>query len=385
MTKIYYWSPHLSNDIATIKSVKNSAISFKDYSNNYSISILDAVGEWTSHKELFLNKNIDIISLGKNIYNSLLRGSFLKSRFSYIKIFLFSFFPLLNILKKNKPDYLIVHLITSLPIFIFLIFKLKTKLILRISGLPKLNFFRYYFWKIANNKILYVICPSKATYEYLIKIKIFDSKKIFLINDPIIDINEFKFFKKKKIEDDNFFLNNIVLAGRLTKQKNFILFINAFKEILKKIPKFKANIIGKGEDKMLLEKKIKDINLSNDIYLSGYKENLYSYFYNSKFFILTSLWEDPGFVLVEAAMCNLILISSDCPNGPAEFLNYGNYGFLYKSNSTEDLINKVIEAHNCSEDIQRQKKFLAKKNCLNYTKFKHFNKLQALINKNILC
>ena len=379
MKRIYYWSPHLSNDIATIKSVKNSASSLKDYSNSYSVSILDAVGEWKDNKFFFENKKIDIICLGKDIYNSLPRGSFIKSRFSYIKIFIFSFFPLLKILKKNQPDYLIVHLITSLPIFIYILFNFRTNLILRISGLPKLNPLRLFFWKIANKKIHSVICPSKATYEYLIKKNIFEKNKIFLIYDPIIDINEFKILRKKNIDDYNFYSNNIVLAGRLTKQKNFTLFVNAFEKILKKFPDFRANIIGKGEEKNLLEEKIINLKLSNKIHLLGYKENIYNYLFNSKIFILTSLWEDPGFVLIEAAMCNLILISSDCPNGPTEFLNNGQFGFLYKSNSIEDLVDKFIEAQNSSIEIINRKKFLAKKNCLNYTKFRHFRKMNSLI------
>ena len=379
MKRIYYWSPHLSNDIATIKSVKNSASSLKDYSNSYSVSILDAVGEWKENKIFFENKKIDIICLGKDIYNSLPRGTFIKSRFSYIKIFFFTFFPLLKILKKNQPDYLIVHLITSLPLFIYIIFNFKTNLILRISGLPKLNSLRLFFWKIANKKIHSVICPSKATYEYLIKKNIFEKNKIFLIYDPIIDINEFKTLRKKNIDDYNFYSNNIVLAGRLTKQKNFILFVNAFEKILKQFPDFRANIIGKGEEKNLLEEKINNLKLSNKIHLLGYKENIYNYLFNSKFFILTSLWEDPGFVLVEAAMCNLILISSDCPNGPTEFLNNGQFGFLYKSNSIEDLVDKFTEAQNSSIEIINRKKFLAKKNCLNYTKFRHFRKMNSLI------
>jgi glycosyltransferase involved in cell wall biosynthesis len=213
----------------------------------------------------------------------------------------------------------------------------------------------------------------------LIKKNIFEKNKIFLIYDPIIDINEFKTMRKKNIDDNNFHSNNIVLVGRLTKQKNFILFVNAFEKILKKFPNFKANIIGKGEEKNLLEEKIKNLKLSNKVHLLGYKENIYNYLFNSKFFILTSLWEDPGFVLVEAAMCNLVLISSDCPNGPTEFLNNGEFGFLYKSNSTEDLVDKIIAAQNSSTEIINKKKYLAKKNCLNYTKFRHFKKISYLI------
>jgi glycosyltransferase involved in cell wall biosynthesis len=78
-------------------------------------------------------------------------------------------------------------------------------------------------------------------------------------------------------------------------------------------------------------------------------------------------------------MCNLTIISSDCPNGPVEFLNNGNFGFLYKSNSAEDLINKITEALGCSDEIIKKKKYLAKRNCLNYTRFRHFNKMDALI------
>ena len=380
MKKIYYWSPHLSDDIATIKSVKNSACSLKDYSNNYSVFILDAVGEWSIYKDFFEKKKINIISLGKNIYKSLPRGSFVRSRISYIIIFFLSFFNLVKILKKDKPDYLIIHLVTSLPLFIFLIFGLRTKLILRISGMPKLNILRNFFWRIVNNKINFIICPSEATYNHLIKKKIFEKEKIFLIYDPIINIKEFRYLRSQNIEDDKFYLNNIVLAGRFTKQKNFIFFIKVFKEITKTNPLIMATIIGKGEQEKEIKQKIKDLKLTDRIYIADYKKNLFNYFLNSKFFILTSLWEDPGFVLIEAAMCNLILISSDCPNGPSEFLNFGKAGFLFKSNSASDLNLKILEALNADKNTIKTMKFLAKKNCLKYTKFKHFNKLRLLLN-----
>ena len=48
--------------------------------------------------------------------------------------------------------------------------------------------------------------------------------------------------------------------------------------------------------------------------------------------VLSSLWEEVGFVIVEVAFCNTFVISSDCPNGPKEFLENGRNGILFKNN-----------------------------------------------------
>ena len=45
-----------------------------------------------------------------------------------------------------------------------------------------------------------------------------------------------------------------------------------------------------------IKKFIEENNLTKSIFLLGYIENIYPYFKNSNGFILTSLWEDPGFV-----------------------------------------------------------------------------------------
>ena len=55
-------------------------------------------------------------------------------------------------------------------------FHFKTKLILRISGKPKLNFLRSFLWKISNKNISLVFCPTIETMDYL-------KKKIFLIKE----------------------------------------------------------------------------------------------------------------------------------------------------------------------------------------------------------
>ena len=109
----------------------------------------------------------------------------------------------------------------------------------------------------------------------------------------------------------------------------------------------------------------------------GYTNNIYGYMKDANAFILSSLWEDPGFVLIESAMCNLFIISSNCKNGPSEFLDNGNGGLLFesnKNNALKEALDKFLIITNLNE-----KKILAKKNCKKYTIFRHFNLFKRVL------
>ena len=102
--------------------------------------------------------------------------------------------------------------------------------------------------------------------------------------------------------------------------------------MIKRIRK-SSYIFWRGEQKNEIISLIGKLNLKNNIKLFPYKDNIYKYIDNSKGFILSSLWEDPGFVLVEAAFLNKPILSSNCKNGPEEILDYGKNGILFKNNS----------------------------------------------------
>ena len=100
---------------------------------------------------------------------------------------------------------------------------------------------------------------------------------------------------------------------------------------------------------------------------------------HSKAFILSSLWEDPGFVMIEAALCNCLVISSDCKNGPREFLLNGKAGILFKNNTDGKLI-KALEDFKTLKKIDiYKKKVLAKKNSSKFTMFKHYLGIKNII------
>tara|TARA_Y100001970_G_scaffold182041_1_gene221545 strand:- start:15522 stop:16661 length:1140 start_codon:yes stop_codon:yes gene_type:complete len=376
--KIYFWSPYNSK-IGTVNSVLNSARSIKKYSKNIlKPYLIDTTGEWGQ-----FNKELNIIYLRKNKFDlrRIKNKGIFWSRLFFILIFLLNFLKLKNLLKNDKPDYLIIHLITSLPLFLYLIFKFDTKLILRISGEPNLGVVRTLYWKILSKKIYAVTCPNKKIRDILIKKKIFSQEKIEVILDPVVDIKQILSQKKIKLDDEILETNYVLAVGRLTKQKNFKFLIKSFKKLKFNYPNLKLYILGEGEEKLELQKMILKLNLNEDVKLMGFKSNVYYYMQNAKCLILTSISENPGHVLIEAAANNCPIISSNCPTGPSEFLQETKGGFLFETNNEIDFINifkNFMEMDNLQISV---KKYYAKKNSVNYTSLRHFKSIEKLLIK----
>ena len=380
--EIFYWGPFIDDSIATVNAMYNSAIAVNKFSKKYRISIINAVGEWESKKED--EKSIRFLDFKNNVVNKIPKYGFINSRLSYWIIFFKSFFPLKKLLTEKKPEFLVIHLLVSLPMTLFFLFRFKTKLILRISGKPKLNIFRIFIWKLISKKIDKVFCPTDETRLDLIKKNIFSSKKIYLLHDPIINIKKFISFKKDKELDPRFKKNNIILVGRLTKQKNFKLIIDAYKKNENFMKKYQIFIFGDGELEKNLKTKVKNYELENKIIFLGYKKNIYKYMANSKLFILTSLWEDPGFVLIEAAMNNLPILLSNCPHGPKEIIGNDEYGgYLFQSDNLASLSKKLNFFMQDSERNVLKKKKYIKRKIKKYTLFNHSLVLEEYLSNKI--
>ena len=380
---IVYWSPCLTK-VGTMKSTLNSSISLAKYSKNCEVIILNVFGEWTKFEGYLKKNDVILKNLTFDYYDLLPKKGFLKSRISYILIFLISAIPLFFFIKKNKPDYFIIHLITSLPLLLLNFFKIKTKFILRISGYPKLNFLRKKLWLISQNKISKITCPTNQLRDDLVKNKIFKEEKITILFDAIINIRD---FIEKKIEIQNrkpkiIFSDFFLAAGRFTRQKNFIYLIREFSKFVKSNPNENLLIIGEGELKKKMQEEIDKLHLSNNIKILEYTDDIYYFMKNSKGFILSSIWEEVGFVIVEAAFCNSLVISSNCKNGPDEFLQNGEAGLIFCSDVKNKLCEKLLEYKKLNKNQISKKKLLAKKNCSKFTMFNHFLKLNYIINEN---
>lgn len=380
---VYYWSPCL-NKVGTVVSTINSIISLAKYSNEYQPVLINVAGEWDEYIQKLDKYNIKIINLSAFSYIKLLpKKGFLASRFSYVIIILFSFIPLIRILKSKKIDFFICQLITSLPLIIFQFLNLNTNLILRISGYPKLHFIRKFFWKIIEKKIFKITTPTIDLKKNLISHD-FDETKILFLPDAILSINELpekfnKLIEEKKILEKKY----IFAAGRLTNQKNFSYLINEYsKSEIKN--EYNLVIAGEGEKRSELLNLIKQKKLNTKIFLIGYKSNIFPYMKKAEAFVLSSKWEEVGFVMIEAAICNLFVIASDCPNGPREFLSHNKKnecGILFKNNSKNCLAEALNKFIKIPKESRKNYKFYAKRKTKKFTVFGHYVFLKKVLDK----
>jgi len=376
--QICYWSPFLTH-IATIDAVKNSAISIKKYligEEKLDIKILNSCGEWNFFKNN--DENIDIYDIQKiNIHKILPKKGFILSRFSFFIILLFNIFPLLRFIKKEKPDFIIIHLLTILPLILSPYISKKTKIILRISGLPKIHFLRKFFWKFFSKYVFLITTPTNLTKQLLINHNVFNSTKIKLLRDPIIDCKKINYLKKKNITiiptKKNFYLS----IGRLTGQKNFEFLINTFAKNYKFFNIKKLIIIGDGEEFNNLKKNIYKNRAENNIFLIGFKKNVYNYINKSSALISTALYEDPGFALIEACFMKKKIITSLVNNGPKEMKENYDMCYFFQSNNENDLIKKIILSENDNNTKNKIKNaFYYSKN---FTLFNHYKTLISFI------
>ena len=124
---------------------------------------------------------------------------------------------------------------------------------------------------------------------------------------------------------------------------------------------------------------IKKYKLEKHIILLKYKKNIFNYLDKAIFFVLTSEWEDPGFVIIEAAICNKLILSSKVKNGPIEFIGNDNNGILFEKNNYEDFKKKFLYALNANENFFNKKKISAKIKAKKYTIFNHYLELSKYL------
>lgn len=123
------------------------------------------------------------------------------------------------------------------------------------------------------------------------------------------------------------FDHHILSVGTLKGQKDHATLIRAF-ALLPVALNAKLTILGEGDLRSELEALVQQLGLQGRVAMPGFVIDTYPWYRTADLFVLSSRWEGFGNVIVEALECGLPVVSTDCPSGPAEILEYGRIGRL---------------------------------------------------------
>ena len=232
-----------------------------------------------------------------------------------------------NSLKLN-PDIILGHMVTSAGLAAVIAGKLQRKpVIVRISGAEILypNLFKNIFLKPILKLADAIVTPNSSMIEDVRKLV--GGKKILYLPQGIDISNVSKHVRK---------LNKtprIIYVGRLIPVKNLTMLI----KVSKLLPNYKFVIVGDGPEKDRLRKIAPD-NVSF-LGLISQKEVIKE-MKKSDVFVLTSISESFGRVLIEALACGLPIVAVNS-QGPKDIIKDGSNGYLINLNDAKDMADKV--------------------------------------------
>ncbi len=183
----------------------------------------------------------------------------------------------------------------------------------------------------------YLVCVSKELKEYYEK-KI-DNAKVIYIPNTVDYIGDFRKGKPSK---------KLISVGRFSKEKGFVDLIDVMSYVVNLDSEIKLTLIGDGDDRKLIEDRINELGLKNNIKLTGYmksEKELSEYYDDSDLYVMTSFTESFGIVLIEAMSHSLPCIAFDSANGACNLLK-DSVGVLISDRNKEEMAKRIVEILN---------------------------------------
>ena len=224
---------------------------------------------------------------------------------------------LAKIVREKKYDVVHIHADTHLDYLKVILIRIKAKprIILHAHGANELQSGSKRFLgrvcRFLGHGIpdINLACSTKAkTYMF----KKVDNTQIIHnpmhVDDYLFNMkyrNEIR--EKYSIDDDEILVGH---AGRFSKEKNHNFVIDTFSLLVKKGVKAKLILLGDGEERINIEKKIYELKLQDRVILPGVAKEVFKYYSAMDICWFPSFYESFGNVAVEAQVSGLPVIIS---------------------------------------------------------------------------
>ena len=245
-----------------------------------------------------------IKELGYNLYKI---DTWINKPLDYI-----DYYRKINSFFKEHHDYKVVHINTSSKNFLILKIAKKYGIPVRIAHSHNIGFqsenkaqilignmFKPLLKKYATH---YFACSKKAG-KWLFGKENVENSNVKIIHNAV-DYQKFKLNEevRKDIRKELNIEDKLVIGhvGRFTNQKNHKFLINIFNEIYKKNKNTVLMLVGTGEKENEIKEITKSLNIEQNVFFMGFKNNVNELMWAMDVFLMPSLYEGLPVVGVEA-------------------------------------------------------------------------------------
>ena len=122
---------------------------------------------------------------------------------------------------------------------------------------------------------------------------------------------------------------DVIFVGRLIREKNADVLLEAVKDVKNEFPDIKCHIIGDGPEKERLVKLTYELGLLDNVKFLGFREynDVISRLKSAKILVLPSAREGFGIVVIEAFACGMPVVTINSDLNAASLLVSANTGF----------------------------------------------------------
>ena len=300
--------------------------------------------------------DITLISLSKCNYhqylNKKIKFKTLNSNKTFFSIFELKKFIDIEIHKNNyKKNIIISNQNFANVVTMISLDKLKKikKILIERNHLDELSFFKDTKDYIKKKIILFLIkiyYPKSdavvgISKKLSVDLKNYINSKVITIYNPSLEekIIQNNIIKKVKVNRNKKIILNV---GFFEKQKDQITLLKSINILKKKYTNFLLLLVGDGSEYNNLINYIKENSLEKFVKIFRNINNPTQFFQKADLFILSSIYEGLGNVLVEAIKYKCPIITSNCNSGPMEIIKNNKYGDSFNPGDHKTLAKKIL-------------------------------------------
>ena len=152
-----------------------------------------------------------------------------------------------------------------------------------------------------------------------------------------VDVERFRPLDRTRDND----VVTILTVGGLIARKGVDVILRAL-ALLKKTHRFRFQVVGDGKERAALEALAAELDLSDCTEFVGKvsRDDVVGYFARSDIFVLASIWEASGNVLLEALASGKPVVTTDS-GGPPEYVTDGQSGFIVPVRDAERMAERL--------------------------------------------